>query len=580
MFLWSFLRKFFARRSPAFNVSVLVLAGALAFGALSLASSSLRSVYWGIAQYRVINPLQQRAKASSEAKQRALEEKKAAEKNALRQAAREASSLSSPYVEVAADERFPLLVRVWLNADPSHTARVSNNDERFPLVYERALSTQGFVPIVGLAFGDNNFDIEIRDAGGEKVAQHSLRAMIEDTEGVQDWLEVHKKPARNDFVSVIVPWGSLFARPPKQKYVAVVDDLGSVRWVYRWAGSPQRGRAGYPLLSETLGDRLLINDDEGIKVVSTDVFGNTKVIFDGESYSQKHDYKVHHGVSATDKGTLLLIADPIQKGGVPLPKQPKILSEEDTILEIDLKSGKILREIDLKKVFAENSKRPMLEDQGILPPKKKDWMHLNAIHYDKASETIVLSGRNQSAVFALDYDTAALAWIFADPEGWPDRASLPLLKAPRGYRYHRGQHDVKLEGDRLRFFDNSVLVKDSEGRYIPASAMRSRIVEAKLDLANARVASVATYAPENFFSKITGGYEFRDGRYLLCYCGMMKDVFGKYVNDFRNSKGVDGEAQLFEFDQGSNQKARMHFSIKGISYRPRYFDWLKMVGAR
>ena len=164
MFLRKFFAKFFTRRSPAFNASVLVLAGALAFGALSLASSSLRSVYWGIAQYRVINPLREIVHARSQAKQRALEEEKIAETNALRQAAREAGSLSSPYVEVAGDERFPLLVRVWLNADPSHTARVSNNDERFPLVYERAVSTQGFVPIVGLAFGDNSFDIEIRDS--------------------------------------------------------------------------------------------------------------------------------------------------------------------------------------------------------------------------------------------------------------------------------------------------------------------------------------------------------------------------------------------------------------------------------
>ena len=120
---------------------------------------------------------------------------------------REASSLS-PYVEVAADERFPLLVQ----ADPSNGARLQQR-RAFSLSMSALFPLRASFPS-SLAFGDNNFDIEIRDAGGEKVAQHSL-SMIEDTEGVQDWLEVHKKP--DDFVSVIVPWGSLFARPPKQR---------------------------------------------------------------------------------------------------------------------------------------------------------------------------------------------------------------------------------------------------------------------------------------------------------------------------------------------------------------------------
>ena len=569
--LLSRIRRFFASRSSAFNAASLVLAGALMFFLLSLGNSALRPIYWGIAQHRVVGPLQKIASARQSSKQRALAENKNAEQ--------EAGSLSSPYVEVGADKVFPLLVRVWVNADPSHTARIANNDKHFPLVYERAVSEKGFVPVVGLAFGDNSFDIQIRDESGNTVAQHSLHASIEDTDDIQGWIEVRKKPARNDFLSVMLPWGNLYARPIKKKYIAIVDDFGAVRWAYRWTGATHRGRAGYTLLSEVEGERILLVDDEGIKVVSTDVFGNTEVLFDGENYSKKHDYKVHHGMSVTDKGTLLLIADPIQKGAVPLPKQPKIFSEEDRILEIDLESGELLREIDLKKVFAENMNRPMLEDQGILPYKKRDWMHLNAIYYDAAGSSIVLSGRNQSAIFGLDYKTGELAWLFSDPEGWPDRASLPLLAAPKGYRYHRGQHDVRLEGDRLRFFDNAVLLNDGDGGYVPASATRSRIVEARLDLDNKKVASVATYAPENVFSKITGGYEFHNGRYLLCYCGILKDVFGKYINDFRNRTGVDGEAQLFEFDKGSNQE-RLHFSVKGISYRPRYFDWEKMVGAK
>ena len=50
-----------------------------------------------------------------------------------------------------------------------------------------------------------------------------------------------------------------------------------------------------------------------MKIVSVDVFGNREVVFDGEKHSKKHDYKIHHDFVVTDKGTLLALADPIDK---------------------------------------------------------------------------------------------------------------------------------------------------------------------------------------------------------------------------------------------------------------------------
>ena len=72
------------------------------------------------------------------------------------------------------------------------------------------------------------------------------------------------------------------------------------------------------------------------------------------------------------------------------------------------------------------------------------------------------------------------------------------------------------------FFDNATLIKDDDGAYIPPSDVRSRIVEARLDLPNKKVVSVKTYEPKAIFSKITGGYDFRDDKYLICYCGTIE----------------------------------------------------------
>ena len=155
------------------------------------------------------------------------------------QAVRKGGSLSSPYVEVGLDKRFPLLVRVWVNVDSSHVARVKNNDKSFPLSYERAVSAEGFVPIVGLLFGDNSFDLEILDGNAKRVAKHTLTANIEDSNDIQGWISVDKQATKNDFNSVSVYAGSPWATSPTLKHRIVLDDFGKIRWVYNWLGVPR-----------------------------------------------------------------------------------------------------------------------------------------------------------------------------------------------------------------------------------------------------------------------------------------------------------------------------------------------------
>ena len=568
------LRSLFASRGVVFRAVCFVLSGALAFFALSLASSAVRYFYAGVARDHFVQPLHKVIKARSETKQRALAERDAAKKDALRQTLRQAGSLASPYVEVGEDMFFPLLVRVWLNVDPSHTARVANNDERFPLVYERAVSAEGFVPVVGLTFGDNSFDIDIRDANGERVAQHSLTALIEDTDDIQGGIEVRKKAAHNDFVSAAIAWGagpSALQDSVKTMYYGVIDDFGDVRWLHQ-----RKGISSPWVVFGVLFDRRIFLTYGAHRIFATDIFGNKEVVFDGKKASHNRgDYYIHHDYTFTDKGTMLMLANPISK-------KREWLSYDNTIVEVDSNSGKMIREIDVKESLGDIfdvAAGPKIEDYALISDWKKDWMHLNSIAYDAASKTIVLSGRNQSAVFALDYETGALVWMFADPEGLTKQQRVRFLEAPEGYVFHKGQHDAQLDGNRLRFFDNAVLVKRKDGSYTDPETTPSRIVEATLDLANKKITEVKTYAPKSIFAKITSGIDVRNGKYLVCYCGIMKDAFGGYVTDSRNDKGPVVEVELFEF--GNDGSELLHVSIrKGLGFRPRYFDWKEMVEAK
>ncbi len=568
----------FKVRRLDYRVASLVLAGGVVFLALSTTSPRVRAAYGSFAHSIFVQPLQKIAKARSASKQQSLAERETTKKEVVRNAARQAGSLSSPYVEVGEDTLFPLLVRVWLNVDSSHTARVTNNDKRFPLVYERAISEQGFVPVVGLTFGDNSFDIEIHDANGKQVARHRLSAKIEDRENVRGRLSVKKKATRNDFISAALSLGRLYESSsdlPKTKsyisYYGVIDDLGDIRWLYR-----MEDIAWIAQTFSVFVEKQIFITDGGNKIFVADVFGNTKLVFDGKkASSDRIDYSIHHGFTVTEKDTALILADPLTKEG------GGRLSIEDVVLEVDLDNGKTIREIDLKDVLgdvldvAAGSK---IDDHLLTSKHLQDWMHLNSIVYDSESNMIILSGRHQSAVFAIDYKTSALEWMFADPENFSAQQQARFLTAPDGYVFHKGQHDAQLQGNRLRFLDNAVLVKKEDGSYRDPETTPSRIVEATLDLANKKITKIKTYAPKSIFSKITSGYDFRDGKYLVCYCGIIKDVFGGYIADPQHDKNAKNTAELFEFKEGSDREL-LHVSIKDTSFRPRYFDWKKMVGA-
>ena len=563
---------FFSSRSPLFRVASLLVAGMLLFFVVSLGSSTIRVSYGLVFEARVVKPFVSYAKRFSSKKEYVLNDVISAEQQGIRRG----GSLSSPYVEIGLDERFPLLVRVWVNVDSSHVARVTNNDKSFPLSYERAVSAEGFVPIVGLSFGANSFDLEIVDSNSKRVAKHTLTANIEDSLEVQGWINVTKQATKNDFLSASVCVGTR----KKPKHCIILDDFGKPRWVYGQAEKSDRSITNYARIIDFVGNRIFILDDEGAKVISVDVFGNKEIVFDGDKYSKEYYHRIHHDFVITDKGTMLALSNHVPKESGPYPSKWASW-QSDRVIEVDLESGSLLREIDLREVFpADWEAGPRLEDHAVTVSKKSDWLHLNSIDYSSEKNLIALSGRNQNVVFALDYDSGELAWLFSDPEGGlgssDPQVSSRRLSAPPGYRYHKGQHDVKFDGDRLLFFDNATLIKDEDGAYIPPSDVRSRIVEARLDLPNKKVVSVKTYEPRAIYSRVTGGYDFSDDKYLICYCGIMKDVFGSYMTDFRNTKGRVEEGQVFEIDKDSGAEL-MHFSIKGISYRVRYFDWQTMV---
>jgi len=163
---------------------------------------------------------------------------------------------------------------------------------------------------------------------------------------------------------------------------------------------------------------------------------------------------IHHDAIELPNHNLLLTVDDGSKKFV-----------EDTMIEIDRQTGKIKKVIDLKRLLPKSA---YLKYTGTHRPDGKiDWFHQNSMTYDQKRHELVVSGRNQDMIFAINYRTTKLKWILAAPEKLPQSYHKYLLKPTTpNYRYNGGQHAVQLihqnahQGDtvELEFYDNNVPV--------------------------------------------------------------------------------------------------------------------------
>lgn len=138
---------------------------------------------------------------------------------------------------------------------------------------------------------------------------------------------------------------------------------------------------------------------------------------------------------------------------------------EDTMIEIDYKTAKIVKVIDLKRILPKSAYTQY--DGTHRADGKIDWFHQNSMVYDPQRDELIVSGRNQDMIFAINYKTTKLQWILAAPEKLPQRYQAYLLQpTTKHFRYSGGQHAVNIihkrknkgESIALEFYDNNVPV--------------------------------------------------------------------------------------------------------------------------
>ena len=330
------------------------------------------------------------------------------------------------------------------------------------------------------------------------------------------------------------------------------------------------------------GDLYLLTSPISMNSFGLDGYGNVRWMLNGTYY---------HNIKVLDNGHLLIGIDTDSTSGLPTvireidylgriyneytidsgylndffvksngniivtSKNADRITISDLVLEIDKNTGKIVKQIDVYKLFESIDKS---FTDGI---ERDDYFYNSGIEYYEDTDTLLLTYWGGEMVVSIDYSDSKINWIFTNPENLPSSFDSYLLKGDDGFVYPKAMHQAKLSGDTLKVLDNGYSTIKNE-----------------TDLSNLKgsYSSVNTYTITD--KKIALTNSFNDNKKYFSYAlgdlktvGNGKDIilFGRELDGVDYSKG----GSIHEYGNLSsvllevtNNKETLNLRIKGAYY--------------
>jgi arylsulfate sulfotransferase len=270
----------------------------------------------------------------------------------------------------------------------------------------------------------------------------------------------------------------------------IFDAFGDIRWYLDFRNHPVLNKLSYDNGPERLENGNLYFGDKGTNTIY-------EVNMTGEIIKSwpLTGFAFHHNVQEKPNGNFLVTVDKTGSSTI-----------EDFIIEIDRNSKQIIRTWDL------NSSLQYSREALISNP--VDWVHVNAVIYDPADNTIIVSGRTQGLV-KLD-ENNNVVWIMGSHRGWGnsgsgadlnnyllqpiDKNDIPIADADvqdgaanhPEFQWNWYQHAPLLKPDgHIMLFDNG-----GENRNFTAEDSYSRAVEYEINAANKTVKQIWDYGQD------------------------------------------------------------------------------------
>ena len=376
---------------------------------------------------------------------------------------------------------------------------VKGKDENTTFTKTFTPSKKHILPIYGL-YPDTNNEVTIECNGKKNVFYIKTDPLPEDF-ALPTKVVSNKEELGNELY---------FVTPSSDGYVAAYDVNGDVRWYlnesFTW--DIKRLNNGNILLSS---NRLINPPYYMTGLMEMDLLG--KVYYE---YTLPGGY--HHDVFELENGNFIIASDNFENGTV-----------EDYVVEMDRKTGEIVKTIDLTKILPQDEGRNVNATDY-------DWFHNNSVWYDAATNSLTLSGRHQDAVVNLDYSTNEINWIVGSKEGWSKEMQKYFFEPDENTEFQWSQHAAMiLPNGNLFVFDNGNNRSKTSENAVSAENNYSRGVIYQLDKENKMIHQVWQYGKERgseFYSPYISDVDyFNDGHYLIHSGGISKTEDGKPNNE-------------------------------------------------
>ncbi len=356
-----------------------------------------------------------------------------------------------------------------------------------------------YIPIYGL-YADSENEVIIKVDNNEKTLKIKTDKLPDDFI-LPTSVKKDESKLTNDLY---------FYTPSSKGYTCAYDTNGDVRWYLTESAiwEINRLKNGHLLLST---ERLVSTPYYSTGLYEMDMLGKIY-----NEYSLKGGY--HHDYYEMENGNLLIASNDFdnEDGTV-----------EDYVVELDRKTGNLVKKFDLKKLLN-------MEDGKSENWIQYDWFHNNSVWYDKKTNSITLSGRHQDAVINIDYKTGKLNWILGDSTGWSKKYQKYFLKKDNNTEFQWSQHAAMITPEGYVFlFDNGNNKSKDKNKYVQAENSYSRGVMYKIDTKNKTVKQIFEYGKNrgsSFYSPYISDVDYLDKDHYIIHSGGISYKNGKIQN--------------------------------------------------
>lgn len=427
-------------------------------------------------------------------------------------------TLSNPNVMLNPYGNSPLTALIAFETDNEVIPKVTikGKDELSTIRGEGVKAKEHYIPIYGLyANAENEVILEVE--GVEKTIKITTDCYPEDI-ALPTNVET---PDRSKLTNELY-----FFSPASRGYTSAYDVNGDLRWYLTddmtWD------------ISRLENGRLLLSTERPINppyfttgLYEIDLLGKVY-----NEYSLPGGY--HHDFFEMNNKNLLIASNEFSN---------ELGTVEDIIVEIDRNTGSIVKTWDLKEIL--NTEDGKSENWS-----EYDWFHNNSVWFDEKNNEIILSGRHQDAVIAIDYDDGSLQWIIGDPTNWSEEYQKyffkPINKENEEFEWQWSQHAAMVTPeDYIFILDNGNNKSKIKEEYVPANESYTRGVMYDIDREKMTIKQVWEYGKQRgheFYSPYISDVDYLGKDHYVVHSGGIVYVNGEISN---RPAGFDKNAEKY-----------------------------------